>query len=299
MPLRDFVLFVVICLVWSLNSIVAKVVVTDFEVPPLFFATLRSATIALAVLPWLLPMPRPRWRIVVVGIFMGGGGFALYFVGLKAASPSAAAIVSQLGVPLVTLLSVLMLGERIRWRRGLGILLTLSGVTLVMLEPGGLDLSGGLLFVVVSAFMGALGTVMLKQMEGIRPLRFQAWVGFSSTILLAALTASFESGQFVTAFNAGWPFVFAVLYSALVVSVLAHTAYYGFIQRYEANLIAPLTLLSPLFTIALGVWLTGDRFDVRMAIGAALALLGVLIIAVRPNLKLGKRIMPPPANPAP
>ena len=56
---------------------------------------------------------------------MGGGSFALLFVGLKTATPSAAAVVSQLGVPMVTLLSVMVLGERIRWRRGLGIALTL------------------------------------------------------------------------------------------------------------------------------------------------------------------------------
>ena len=78
-----------------------------------------------------------------------------------------------------------------------------------------------------------------------------------------------------------------MLYSVLVVSVLGHTTYYGLIQRYEANLIAPLTLMSPLMTIVLGIWLTGDHFDMRMAFGAALALVGVFIIAVRPNVTLG------------
>jgi drug/metabolite transporter (DMT)-like permease len=230
---------------------------------------------------------------------MGGGSFALFFVGLQTASPSAGAIVSQLGVPLVTLLSVVMLGERIRWRRGLGITLTLAGVTLVVLDPAGMEFSTGLLFIVASAFTGALGTVMMKQMEGVRPLRFQAWVGFSSMVLLIALTAVFETGQVAAAYQAGWRFWLMVLYSALIVSVVAHTAYYGLIQRYEANLVAPLTLMAPLFTIGLGVWLTGDHFDRRMALGAALALIGVLIIAVRPNVTLGKRIVPPPANPAP
>ena len=100
MSLRDFSLFLVICLVWALNTVAAKIVVTDMHVPPLFFGMLRSAVIALAVFPWLLPMPRPHWRIVVVGILMGGGGFALFFVGLKTASPSAASIVGQLGVPM-------------------------------------------------------------------------------------------------------------------------------------------------------------------------------------------------------
>jgi len=287
MSLRDFSVFVLICLVWAFNTVAAKIVVTDMQVPPLFFGMLRSAVIAAAVLPWLLPMPRPYWRIVVVGVLMGGGGFALFFVGLKTASPSAASIVGQIGVPFATLLSVLVLGERIRWKRGAGIALTLAGVLIVMFDPQGLDVSVGLIFVVASACGGAVGTILMKQMEGIRPLRIQAWVGFSSTLLLAPLTLGFEQNHLASAYQAGWPLVALVLYSGLVVSVLGHTTYYGLIQRYEANLIAPLTLMSPLMTIGLGILITGDRFDARMAFGTVLALVGVFIIAIRPN-----RVMP-------
>ena len=43
----------------------------------------------------------------------------------------------------------------------------------------------------------------------------------------------------------------------------------------------PLTLITPLGTIALGVMFTGDQFDTQMVIGTAIALLGVLIVAVR------------------
>lgn len=291
MSLRDFSVFVVICLVWALNTVAAKIVVTELHVPPLFFGMLRSAVIAVAVIPWLLPMPRPYWRIVVVGILMGGGGFALFFVGLKTASPSAASIVGQVGVPFATLLSVLVLGERIRWKRGLGIALTLSGVLIVMFDPQGLDVSVGLIFVVASAFGGAVGTIMMKQMEGIRPLRIQAWVGFSSTLLLAPLTAIFEHDHLASVYAGGWLLAVLVLYSGLVVSVLGHTTYYGLIQRYEANLIAPLTLMSPLMTIVLGIWITGDHFDLRMAFGAALALIGVFIIAVRPNRAMPRAVV--------
>ena len=101
----------------------------------------------------------------------------------------------------------------------------------------------------------------------------------------------FEENQLAAAYNAGWPLVAAVLYSSLLVSVLGHTTYYGLIQRYEANLVAPLTLMSPLMTIGLGIWLTGDHFDARMAFGTALALVGVFIIAIRPNVMLGTRML--------
>ena len=63
--------------------------------------------------------------------------------------------------------------------------------------------------------------------------------------------------------------------------MLGHTSYYGLIRRYEANLLAPLTLMTPLFTIAFGVALTGDKLDMRMIAGAMLALAGVLVVALR------------------
>jgi O-acetylserine/cysteine efflux transporter len=283
MALRDFALLVLICLVWASNNIISKIVVAEWGVPPLFYAAIRFAIVAAAVLPWLLPAPRPLWRIVLVALLMGGGNFALLFMGLQTASPSAAAVVLQLGVPMTTLLSVLVLGERIRWRRGLGIAMTLAGALVVMWHPEGFTLSAGLLLIAGAAFAGSLGAVLMKQMEGVKPLRFQAWVGFCSFWPLAAMTLATEQGQWQAAQAVGWPFWAAVIFSALVVSVLIHTAYYALIIRYEANLISPLTLMTPLATIAMGVVITNDIFDTRMAIGSSLALLGVLIIAVRRN----------------
>lgn len=281
MAARDFAVLVLICLAWGMSNVVSKVVVGHWDVPPLAFAAVRFVLVAAVTLPWLLPAPRPLWRILLVGLLMGGGNFALLFIGLQTASPSAAAIVVQLGVPITTLLSVAVLGERIRWRRGLGVLLTMIGALTVIWNPEGLSLSRGLWFVAAAAAAGSVGAILLKQMEEIRPLQFQAWVGFASLWPLAAGSLLFETRQWEAMLGAGWGFVAAVVFSALIVSVVAHTAYYGLIQRYEANLLAPLTLMTPLATIGLGVLITGDRFDTRMAVGAALALLGVLIVALR------------------
>jgi drug/metabolite transporter (DMT)-like permease len=218
-----------------------------------------------------------------VALLMGGGNFALIFMGLKFSTPSSVAVVSQLGVPITTLLSVVMLGEKIHWRRGLGIALTFAGVVTVMWSSTGLSASAGLLYVVASAVAASFGAVMMKQIEGVKPLQFQAWVGFASIWPLMLLSAIFEPGQVQAGIHAGWPFLAAVLYSGLVVSVGAHTGYYFLIGRYEANLISPLTLMTPLATIALGVAIFADPFGMRMAAGTILALLGVLIIALRRN----------------
>lgn len=280
MNLRDFLLLVGICLIWATNNVVSKVVVSDWQVPPLFYAAVRFALVAALTLPWLRPMPRPAWRIVMVGLLMGGGSFALLFMALQTVSPSAAAVVSQAGVPITTLLSILILGERIHWRRGLGITLTLIGVLVVVWEPG-FAISAGLLLVLAAAASGSLGAVLMKQMDDIAPLRFQAWVGMSSALLLAPLSLVLETPDWGQLAAVKWQFAAAVVFSALVVSVGAHTLYYVLIARYEANLIAPLTLITPLATIGLGVAITNDRLDTQMIVGSAIALTGVLIVALR------------------
>lgn len=277
---RHFLLLVLVCLVWASNNILSKVVVSEWHVPPLFFSAARFLIVALVTLPWLLPAPRPLWRILAIGLFMGAGNFGLMFVALYWVSPSEAAIVIQISVPMTTLLSIVMLGERIRWRRWLGTALALAGVLIVIWEPG-FQISAGMLFLLAGALCGSLGAVMMKQMGEIAPLRFQAWVGLVGLVVLAPASALTEPGAAQAFVAAGWPVVFGLLYAALITSVFAHTAYYFLIGRYEANLVSALTLLTPLATIGLGAWITNDPIDSKMIVGSLIALVGVLIIVLR------------------
>ena len=283
MPLSDFALLVFICLIWALNFIITKLALTELNAPPLLFSTLRFILVLLATLPWLLPMPRPRWRILTIGLLMGGGGFGLVSVGMMTASPSSAAVVTQLGVPLTALLSVLMLGERIGWRRGLGIALTFCGAIAVMWDPRGFAISFGLLFVALSALASAFGLVLMKQMRGVAPLQFQAWVGLASAIPLGLLSMAIETQPVERAVQGGWWFLGAVAFTALAVSLLGHTIFFRLVQRHEANLISTLTLMCPLMAIGMGVILLGDPFDMRMAIGTLVVLGGVLMIVLSPR----------------
>ena len=261
----DFALLLLVCLVWASNFIVSKLVLADLHIPPLFFSAVRLVVVLVAVSPWLFVVPRPLWRTVIAGMLMGAGGFGLLTLGLMTASPSSVAVVVQLAVPITTFLSVAMLGERIGWQRGVGATMTFLGAITVMLDPGGFALSVGLLFVVANAFATSLGTVMIKQMSGVRPLQFQAWCALSSIIPLAVLSALLEQDQIPLAIQGGWSFIAAVAYTGLAVSVFGHTSFFVLIRKYEANLIAALMLMSPLMAIGLGVIITGDHFDARMA----------------------------------
>jgi drug/metabolite transporter (DMT)-like permease len=80
---RDFALLVAMCLIWAVNNIVSKYVVSTLDVPPLFYAAARFVIVAACLVPFLRPAPRPLWRLVITAFLMGGGNFGLMFVGLK------------------------------------------------------------------------------------------------------------------------------------------------------------------------------------------------------------------------
>ncbi|MEI6441454.1 MAG: EamA/RhaT family transporter, partial [Alphaproteobacteria bacterium] len=77
MAIRDFFLLAFVCLAWAANNVVSKFVVTHLGAPPMFYAAMRFLIVVIAVFPWLRNMPRPRWKMLTVGLMMGGGTFSL------------------------------------------------------------------------------------------------------------------------------------------------------------------------------------------------------------------------------
>jgi O-acetylserine/cysteine efflux transporter len=53
------------------------------------------------------------------------------------------------------------------------------------------------------------------------------------------------------------------------------------IRRYPVTSVAPVTVLTPLFSVLFSVLLLGDVLDARMVVGGLLTLTGVTVILVR------------------
>jgi O-acetylserine/cysteine efflux transporter len=290
MPLRALLIMTFCNVVWALNVVVSKIAIADLATPPLFYALLRSVIVAVVLVPLLRPLPAKLWQVLVIGLAISGGSFALLFMGLETASPSAAGVVSLTGAPMTVLFAILFLGERVRWRRGLGIGLAFGGVLFAMAGDNQMETSTGLLLVFLSAVVGALGSVFVKRLE-IPSIRLQAWAAVASVAVLIPLTAAMESGQAAALSNAPWELAACVFFAAIVVSVGAHTAYYRLLQEHDANLVVPLTLFTPILTIVFGAWLTGDAIGERLVIGGAIALAGVAIIVLRPSETFTRRFL--------
>jgi O-acetylserine/cysteine efflux transporter len=277
---RDLALLILISCVWGFNLIAAKVGVT--EIPPILFTALRFGLLCIVTLPFLKIFPGQMGTLLLAAVLSGALQFVLLFAGLALAHDvSTVAIALQLGVPITTLLSVWLLEETIRWRRILGIGLAFGGVVVIAFDPDVFDYWQGLGLIIVSCVAGSLGLIYIKRLAGIGPLQLQAWLALTAWPLLLLLSWLFEQGRWPELQQAGIRGWGAVLFTALINSLLAHSAMFYLIQRYPVTSVAPVTLLSPVFSIVFGVTLLNDQLSSGMLLGGAITLLGVFIVAIR------------------
>jgi len=243
MSFRDFLLLFTVCFVWGLNIVITRWVVFDAAVPPIFFAAIRFLGVAVLLIPFLRPIPKQLGMLFLISFFIGSAHFALLFLGLANAEASAASIVGQLGVPFSTLMSMAFLGEKVRWRRGMGIMLAFAGVLLIAVDPESFSISIGLLYIAAAAFIGSIGGILMKR------LQMQVWVGLFSFAPLFVLSAMAEQGQWGAFISGSWSVWAATIFAVIGVSIFGHGAFYHLIKRYDISLLSPLTLIGALCSV--------------------------------------------------
>jgi len=285
MSFRDFILLAAVCFVWGLNLVVTRWVVADAGVPPIFFAGMRFAGIFLVLFWFLRPIPKHLGTLFLIAMGIGAVHFALLFLGLANAEASAVSVVGQLGVPFSTLMSMAFLGEKVGWRRGLGIMLAFAGAILIAVDPTTFQLTYGLLYVVVAALVASGAGILMKRMPSISALQMQAWIGLFSFAPLFAVSGLLESDQngWTAFIDGGWLVWAATAFAVLGVSVFGHGGFYTLIKKYDISLLSPLTLMTPIWGVILSVVLLGEVLTLQLVVGAAISLGGVFVILVRPN----------------
>lgn len=274
-------------MVWALNFLMSAMGLR--EIPPFTFTLLRFAVLLLALAAFMRLPPRDQWaRLAAVSLLVGVLHFGLSFLALRLSGDlSSPAIVMQSYIPMTTVLAWFWLGERFgRWT-GIAIAVSFAGVLVIGFDPHVLSRPTALVTMLSSALALAIGTILMKGLRGISMPSQQGWMAALSIPALFAISLWLEPGALADLPNASARAWLGVVYAAMAASLLGHGLYYGLVQRHPVALMMPWLLLVPVLAVALGVLFWGDKPGLRVWIGGAMVLGGVLIIALRQRLKAG------------
>lgn len=286
MSARELIVLIAMCVVWGLHFVVIKVAVE--ELPPIFYAAIRMTLVAAVMAPFLRWRPGQMVRVLIGGLCLGAMNYAFMFSGVSLATASASAIAIELYVPFATILSMIFLGDKLGWRRALGIAMAFAGVAIIALGESGEGADGetrmalGIGLVAAGAFSEAIGAILVKKSTAFKPHELLAWFAVVGSVGLWLMTFAFESGQTQAFAESDKGLVVgAIVYSAVGASIFGHTAYYWLLQRLPVSVVAPSMLLTTVMAVFFSVMLLGDPFGLRMVVGGLMTLCGVGFVLYR------------------
>ena len=273
----------VFVLLWSTGFIGAKLG-TPYALPFTFlllrFLVVNATLLAAAVVlrsPW--PRRTEIGRIAVVGLLIHGCYLGGVFLAISLGVPAGMAALMVSLQPLATaLIAGPYLGETLRLRQWLGLVLGLLGVTLVVANKLGgrqADIAGVVASVV--ALLGiTAGTLYQKRHAAGMDLVTGSFVQFAAAgLAMLPLVLIFEGRPVV------WTgeFVFALLWLSFVLSIGAITLLHVLIRRGAAAKVASLFYLTPAVTSVIAWLLFGETLSLTAVGGLVVAIVGVALVA--------------------
>jgi drug/metabolite transporter (DMT)-like permease len=242
-------------------------------ISPLALNALRFAAAVPFVLPSLRRASRAEWR---AGLVLGGliaGGFALQNVGLQYTSPSRAAFLTSLYVPLTPVVGFLLWGERPGWRGLAGVGLAAAGLALLTRPDGGGGFNFGDLLIIGCAVAFAIQLVSVTRYSRRFDLRRLLALQIAGAGLVGVAVLPLEQVSIT------WtPF----LYFALAVEVFGATLLCLHLQlvgqrELTSSRTAVIFAFEPVIAAAASAWFLGDRLTLLQGAGGALILAGMLL----------------------
>jgi drug/metabolite transporter (DMT)-like permease len=277
-------------MVWGAQQVAMKAVAAD--VSPTMQLGIRFAGAALFFGVWVF-MREGSAALADGSLHSGvllGSLFSLefIFVGEALAHTTAAhTIVFLYAAPIFTALGLQFLPEeRLRRLQWAGIMVAFLGIVVAFLGRYGRltgEMVGGDLLALLGGVSWGLSNVVLRRgrvgnSATEKTVFYQ--VGMAAVLLL---TFAARTGQMKVVLSL--PVILALLFQTLVISIASYLAWFWLLRHYLTSRLMLLSLLTPIFGVALGALLLGDPIDLRFGLGTLLVLVGILIVNARQILQ--------------
>lgn len=261
MRLRHTALLVFVAILWGVNFTVIKIGLKGM--PPLAFSALRFLMVAFPAILFVRRPGAPLRDVAIYGLVMFAGQFAFLFsamhVGLSA---GLASLVLQIQAFFTMIMSAFFLREKPRLFQIFGACIAAAGIGVVGLHTGGDVTPAGLGLVLIAALGFAAGNILARRLGKVDMLGVVVWGGLFAFPVLAGMSLALEGWDKVAgALLAARAETFlALAYIVYLSTFLAFTAWNRMLALYPAAMVAPFTLLVPVFGMASAALLLHEAY---------------------------------------
>ena len=260
--------------IWGFNIVGMKMALNDMD--PVLFTSARFFLLALVLLPFVRVSRQQIRPLLPIALVMGLGHFYLLSVGISIIPGVVASVCFLLGAPISALLSYLFLNERLTHLQSVAIIAATLGAMLPSLLLGEGDLQWGMLIVILSTFMWAVGNIQIRKLKQLPVLSIQFWIAIiTAPLCFLAFILQPDAAPILPQFTTKT--VLSLTYVVFCSSILSYSLWYGLIHRHGISRLAGFLLLQPVFTFTFGYILLGESLTLWQLIGSSITLTGIYI----------------------
>lgn len=260
--------------IWGFNIVGMKIALNDMD--PLLFTSARFFLLAIVLLPFVRVSRQQIRPLLPIALVMGLGHFYLLSVGISIIPGVVASVCFLLGAPISALLSYLLLNERLTHLQSVAIIAATLGAMLPSLLLGEGDLQWGMLIVILSTFMWAVGNIQIRKLKQLPVLSIQFWIAIiTAPLCFLAFILQPDAAPILPQFTTKT--VLSLTYVVFCSSILSYSLWYGLIHRHGISRLAGFLLLQPVFTFTFGYILLGESLTLWQLIGSSITLTGIYI----------------------
>ena len=216
---------------------------------------------------------------------MLAGATVFFFAALIELSIAQAIAIFFVEPLILTILSALFLGEVIRARRIIAVIIGFIGA-MIIIRPTFTAVGITAVSPLVAAVCFALYVMFTRQLTTVHPLQMQWMVGVSATVFMSLALLIGDQAEWA-ALEIGRPEGIAILWVIClgVVATLGHLLLVLALKRAPASLLAPFQYLEIISATVLGYLVFGDVLDLTTIIGVTIIIASGLYIFHREALK--------------
>jgi len=288
---RIWLALLVLYLVWG--STYLGIAIAVETIPPFLMAAVRFGLAGAVLMGWSLVRARGsfiapsrrEWRdSIIVGALLLGGGMGMVAFGEQTIPSGITALLVAMMPVWVAIFGRILLGERLPWLAGVGIVVGFVGVA-VLVGPTILGQTGsldplGLVAVVISPIAWSIGSLYASHRARLprQPLvatGAQMLAGGAVLAVMAGVAGEF--GRFDAAAVTGES-VAALAYLLVIGSLLAFTAYGWLLRVAPLPFIATYAYVNPVVAVILGAFVRHEAIDPRTLVAGAVIVAAVALI---------------------
>lgn len=277
---KDLLLAIFVMFLWGANFSFIKLGLLELD--SLVLAALRFLLCAVPLV-FFVKYPKVDYKIVLSYSFLFGFGlWGISNYAIQTGVPAGiASLILQFSPLFTIILSFFIFKTNLNIKQLVGIGISILGlIFLIMYRSNNISILN-IFYLLISAFSWSICNILVKKYQPENMFSFVIWTSLYSSLILFVMVIFKDYRLIIDIKNhINFNTIISLISQAYVTTLFGYWAWNMLINKYSPNVVSPMSLLVPVFSIAISYAVFNDNISFFTALSCLIILIGLFVFVL-------------------